>query len=140
MTHLKIDSGNLDAVSLGILWDRLISIANETVEVLVRTSFSSIVRENYDLACVLLRVPIDVRMALGKQGQFVLVSLPSNSPFLRLISVSEKMGWRQTPSPNRQEEIGATAVDPASIMQPLPSSVQSQHPRGRGLPRSRLLP
>ena len=54
MTHLKIDSGNLDAVSLGILWDRLISIANETVEVLVRTSFSSIVRENYDLACVLL--------------------------------------------------------------------------------------
>lgn len=42
-----------DAVSLGILWDRLIAIANETVEVLVRTSFSSIVRENYDLACVL---------------------------------------------------------------------------------------
>jgi len=42
-----------DAVSLGILWDRLIAIANETVEVLVHTSFSSIVRENYDLACVL---------------------------------------------------------------------------------------
>ncbi len=42
-----------DAVSLGILWDRLIAIADETVEALVRTSFSSIVRENYDLACVL---------------------------------------------------------------------------------------
>ncbi len=48
------DAPELDAVSLGILWDRLIAIANETVEVLVRTSFSSIVRENYDLACVLL--------------------------------------------------------------------------------------
>lgn len=43
----------LDAISLGVLWDRLIAIANETVEVLVRTSFSSIVRENYDLACLL---------------------------------------------------------------------------------------
>lgn len=43
----------LDAVSLGILWDRLVSIANEVVEALVRTSFSTIVRENYDLACML---------------------------------------------------------------------------------------
>ena len=42
-----------DAVSLGIMWDRLVSIANEIVEVLVRTSFSTIVRENYDLACML---------------------------------------------------------------------------------------
>ena len=39
-----------DPVSLGILWDRLVSITNEVVEVLVRTSFSTIVRENYDLA------------------------------------------------------------------------------------------
>lgn len=45
--------GGFDAVSLGIMWDRLVSIANEVVEVLVRTSFSTIVRENYDLACML---------------------------------------------------------------------------------------
>ena len=44
---------NFDPVSLGILWDRLISITNEIVEALVRTSFSSIVRESYDLAVVL---------------------------------------------------------------------------------------
>lgn len=44
---------NLDAVSLGILWDRLISVTNEIVQTLVRTSFSSIARENYDLSCVL---------------------------------------------------------------------------------------
>jgi N-methylhydantoinase B len=43
----------LDAVSLGILWDRLISITNEIVQALVRTSFSSVARENYDLSCVL---------------------------------------------------------------------------------------
>lgn len=42
-----------DAVSIGILWDRLISISNEIEQTLVRTSFSTIVRENYDLACVL---------------------------------------------------------------------------------------
>jgi N-methylhydantoinase B len=43
----------IDPVSLGILWDRLISITNEIVQTLVRTSFSSIARENYDLSCVL---------------------------------------------------------------------------------------
>ena len=43
----------LDAVSLGILWDRVVSIANEMVNSLVRTSFSSNVREAYDLSCVL---------------------------------------------------------------------------------------
>ncbi|WP_210483534.1 hydantoinase B/oxoprolinase family protein [Microvirga antarctica] len=44
---------SFDAVSLGILWDRLISVTNEIVQALVRTSFSTIARENYDLSCVL---------------------------------------------------------------------------------------
>lgn len=42
-----------DPVSLAILWDRVVSIANEMVSSLVRTSFSSNVREAYDLSCVL---------------------------------------------------------------------------------------
>ena len=42
-----------DAVSLKILWDRLVSIADEIVQSLVRTSFSINVREGYDLSCVL---------------------------------------------------------------------------------------
>ncbi|MCC6469920.1 MAG: hydantoinase B/oxoprolinase family protein [Alphaproteobacteria bacterium] len=42
-----------DAVSLGILWDRLISITDEIVSSLIRTSFSINVRESYDLSCVL---------------------------------------------------------------------------------------
>ena len=44
---------NFDPVSLSIMWDRLVSITNEIVEALVHTSFSTIVRENYDLACML---------------------------------------------------------------------------------------
>jgi len=43
----------IDPVELGILWDRLISITNEIVLALVRTSFSTVARENYDLSCVL---------------------------------------------------------------------------------------
>jgi len=43
-----------DPVSLGIMWDRLISIVDEIVSTLVRTSFSTIVKESYDLTCVVL--------------------------------------------------------------------------------------
>jgi N-methylhydantoinase B len=43
----------LDAVSLGIYWNRLISITDEIVSALIRTSFSINVRESYDLSCVL---------------------------------------------------------------------------------------
>ena len=56
----------IDPVTLGILWDRLISITNEIVETLVRTSFSSIVRESYDLAVVLF----DARGRSLAQGTF----------------------------------------------------------------------
>jgi N-methylhydantoinase B len=40
----------LDAIDLAIAWDRLISIADEGATALVRTSFSTLVREGYDLA------------------------------------------------------------------------------------------
>jgi N-methylhydantoinase B len=43
-----------DAVSLGIMWDRLVSLVDEIVATLVRTSFSTIVNESYDLTCVIL--------------------------------------------------------------------------------------
>lgn len=42
-----------DSVELGILWDRLVSIADEVVSALVSTSFSTMVRESGDLSCVL---------------------------------------------------------------------------------------
>jgi N-methylhydantoinase B len=43
----------IDPVSLGIMWDRLISITDEVLSALVRTSFSSIVRDSYDLSVLL---------------------------------------------------------------------------------------
>ncbi|HVQ76459.1 MAG TPA: hydantoinase B/oxoprolinase family protein [Candidatus Binatia bacterium] len=42
-----------DPVALGIMWDRLISICDEEQSALVRTSFSTIVRESYDLSVML---------------------------------------------------------------------------------------
>ena len=43
-----------DSITLEILWSRLIAIVDEASATLVRTSFSTIVRESNDFACVLL--------------------------------------------------------------------------------------
>ena len=42
-----------DAISVGIQWNRLISIVDEMISALVRTSFSTNVRESYDLSCII---------------------------------------------------------------------------------------
>lgn len=44
----------LDAVSVGIMWDRLVAISDEIVSTLVRTSFSTIVSESYDLTVAMM--------------------------------------------------------------------------------------
>ncbi|NBQ81731.1 MAG: hypothetical protein EBU09_07430 [Betaproteobacteria bacterium] len=44
----------VNPIDLEILWNRLISIADEAGAVLKRTSFSTVVRESNDFACVLL--------------------------------------------------------------------------------------
>ena len=43
-----------DSITLEIMWNRLISIADQAATTLVRTSFSTIVRECNDYACVLM--------------------------------------------------------------------------------------
>ncbi|MEX2643624.1 MAG: hydantoinase B/oxoprolinase family protein [Acetobacterales bacterium] len=43
-----------DAVTLEVLWTRLISAADEAAKTLTRTSFSTLVNESNDFACVLL--------------------------------------------------------------------------------------
>lgn len=45
---------HFDPISLEILWNRLIAITDEAAATLIRTSFSTIVRESLDFACVLL--------------------------------------------------------------------------------------
>jgi N-methylhydantoinase B len=45
-------SGGFDPVTLELLWRRLISLVDEAAAALVRTSFSTLVRESYDFSCI----------------------------------------------------------------------------------------
>jgi N-methylhydantoinase B len=65
-----------DPITLGIQWDRLISIADEVVNALVRTSFSTNVRESYDLSCVLF----DHRARSLAQGSYSVASFTGTAP------------------------------------------------------------
>ena len=49
-----MSSHAIDAVSLSIMWDRLVGITDEIVSALIRSSFSTIVRESGDLSVVVL--------------------------------------------------------------------------------------
>jgi N-methylhydantoinase B len=44
-------NAQLDPITLEVLWNRLLSVANEQQVALMRTAFSTIVRESQDLAC-----------------------------------------------------------------------------------------
>ena len=48
----KETSRRFDAVELELLWRRLISLVEEAAAALVRTSFSTLVRESYDFSCI----------------------------------------------------------------------------------------
>src|SRR5689334_13278656 len=41
----------IDPITLEVLWNRLLSVANEQQVALMRTAFSTVVRESQDLAC-----------------------------------------------------------------------------------------
>jgi N-methylhydantoinase B len=43
---------SFDAIELELLWRRLISLVDEAAAALVRTSFSTLVRESYDFSCI----------------------------------------------------------------------------------------
>ncbi len=45
-------SSAFDPVTLELMWTRLISAADEAAAALVRTSFSTLVRESYDFSCI----------------------------------------------------------------------------------------
>ena len=48
--------GRIDPLTLEVIWNRLLSVANEQQDALIRTAFSTIVRESQDLACGLFDV------------------------------------------------------------------------------------
>jgi N-methylhydantoinase B len=47
-------SNTISPLQLGILWQRLTGLMDEVAQTFVRTSFSVVVRENWDLACSLM--------------------------------------------------------------------------------------
>jgi N-methylhydantoinase B len=65
-----------DPIALGIQWDRLISITDEIVTALVRSSFSTNVRESYDLSCVLF----DAKGRALAQGAYSVPSFTGTAP------------------------------------------------------------
>ncbi|HSV20266.1 MAG TPA: hydantoinase B/oxoprolinase family protein [Casimicrobiaceae bacterium] len=65
-----------DPIALGIQWDRLISISDEIINSLVRTSFSTNVRESYDLSCVVF----DARHRAIAQGSYSVPSFTGTAP------------------------------------------------------------
>ena len=65
-----------DAVELGIMWDRLISITDEMITALIRTSFSLMVREVGDLSCVLF----DAKGRSLAQGSFSQPAFTGTAP------------------------------------------------------------
>src|SRR5580698_587888 len=66
----------IDRINLGIFWDRLIAITDETLNTLVRTSFSANVRESYDLSCTLF----DGNARLIAQGSYSVPSFTGTAP------------------------------------------------------------
>ena len=46
-----MESEAIDPVTLEVIWNRFMSVANEQQDTLIRTAFSTIVRESQDLAC-----------------------------------------------------------------------------------------
>ena len=55
--HGAVDvTGNVDAITLSILWARLLSIVDEAGSALQRTAFSTVTRESNDFAVVLMDV------------------------------------------------------------------------------------
>ena len=54
-----------DAVDLSIMWDRLVSITDEGAAALIRTSFSTLVREGFDLSVLVF----DARGRMIAQSQ-----------------------------------------------------------------------
>src|SRR5579885_1092713 len=48
---MAVETRALDPVTLEVLWNRLLAVVNEQQIALMRTAFSTIVRESQDLAC-----------------------------------------------------------------------------------------
>ena len=117
-----------DSIDLGIIWDRLISITDEIVSALIRTSFSTIVRESGDLSCVLF----DADGNTLAQGTYSVPSFTGTAPItlrhmLKRFPIEElrpgdvssgRRSLRQLqmrPLPRRDQVLGGHVAEQAGI-------------------------
>jgi N-methylhydantoinase B len=73
---MAMRNDTFDAVSLGIMWDRLVSLTDEIVSTLIRSSFSTIVYESYDLTVAVL----DAETHTMAQGTFGIPAFIGSAP------------------------------------------------------------
>jgi N-methylhydantoinase B len=83
-----MDRSEIDPVTLGIIWTRLISAADEAAATMVRAAFSTILRESNDLSVVLL----------DPRGDSLVQSTQSIPTFIGTIPVAIKHFLRRYPS------------------------------------------
>ena len=72
---LGVQRQRLDAVTLEVLWTRIISVVDEAAKAIVRTSFSTLSNEANDFACVLT----DAR-GIRARAEHAAASRPSSGP------------------------------------------------------------
>lgn len=92
----------MDAIELEILWQRLISIMDEVDNAVIRTSFSTIVGESHDFACILL----------DANGDSLCQSSFSPPDFCVILPSTAKAMLEQHPSHTLKEGDVLTTNDP----------------------------
>jgi N-methylhydantoinase B len=70
----------IDPITLEVIWNRFLSVANEQQDALIRTAFSTIVRESQDLACGLF----------DTQGRMIAQSLSGTPGHINAMATSMK--------------------------------------------------
>ena len=60
--------GKLDAVTLEVIWNRMIASVDEAAKAIVRTSFSTLSNEANDFACVL--TDAEGQLLIGSEQRF----------------------------------------------------------------------
>ena len=93
---------SIDPITLELQWSRLVTIMNETDYAVVRTSFSTIVGESRDFACILL----------NQRGESLAQSTFSTPNFTVTLPVTVKQFVRQFPVEALQEGDVLATNDP----------------------------
>ena len=101
-------SRTFDAIELELLWRRLISLVDEAAAAMVRTSFSTLVRESYDFSCV-------VTDASGQSLVQASESIPSFIGTLPETHVPDIGGKIRSPEPREVFEEGLQ-IPPMKMM------------------------